>query len=136
MGKIPLVDPKALRIIESVLQDTPDLAVPLTPGPVKLIPASGKIDRAKADTVDNAKLYGILIKKAPGNSAGTLIRLGVVGGYDFTGVNFDTPIYLDNDGDLNTAPGTQNKRVGRVIPLKGQLHGLPYNKALSVELAQ
>jgi hypothetical protein len=133
MGKIPLVDPKALRIIESNLQDTPDLSVPLSPGPVKLVPATGKINRALATTAPNGRVYGILIKKTQGNLPGTVIRKGVVGGYNFTGINFDTDIYLDNDGDLSTDPGTVTIRVGRVIPLKGQLHGLPYNKALSVE---
>ena len=136
MPKIPFQTPAKpmLHVVESIQQDTPDCAVPLTPGAVRLIPASGQINRAKSDTPANARVYGIITHKTPGNCPATAIRRGVISGYDFSNVNYDAPVYLDNDGDLSTDAGTVPVVVGRVIFLKGNKPGTPYNKGLSVEL--
>lgn len=134
MPKIPLLTAKRIEIEESIQQDTPDCAEPITPGPVRLVTATGNIVRAKADAAPNARVYGIASRTAPQNTACTVIRRGVMYGYDFTGVAFDADIFLDNDGDLNTAPGTVATRIGRVIAVKANLLGKPHHKALSVEL--
>lgn len=148
MPKIPLLNPapspvvglptgpRKLEIIESIMQDTPDCAEPVMPGAVRLVPASGDIALAKGDTADNARVYGMATRKAPKGLACTVIRQGVVGGYDLSTVPFDAPIYVDNDGDLSTTAGTVSVVVGRVIALKANVMGQPHDKAIAVELVK
>ena len=141
MAKLTIMAPPAgqkltnpyLRIVESIQQDTPDASVPLTPGPVRIVPADGTIDRAKSDVAGNAACYGVIVKRVPGGCASTVIRRGVIFGYDLSNVPFGALVYLDNDGDLSTAKGTIEVIVGRVIALKAAPYGQPNDKALAVE---
>lgn len=128
--------PRKLEIIESVMQDTLVTAEPMMPGAVRLVTANGKITKAKADTAPNARVYGLATAKRPGGVANTVIRQGVVGGYDLTGVPFDAKVYLDNDGDLSTEVGTVSVLVGRVIPINAHLIGELPGKAIAVELVK
>ncbi len=128
--------PRKLDILESVMQDSCITAEPMMPGAVRLVPANGKITKATADTVENARVYGLATAKRPSVSANTVIRQGVVGGYDLTGVPFDAPVYVDNDGDLSTEAGTVEVIVGRVIALHANLIGTLPDKAIAVELVK
>lgn len=128
--------PRKLEIIESNMQDTPITAEPTMPGAVRLVPASGKIAKAKGDIAANARVYGLATRKSPGGAPNTVIRQGVVGGYDLTGVPFDAPVYVDNDGDLSTTAGTVPVVVGRVIALNANLMGTLPDKAIAVELVK
>ena len=128
--------PRKIDVIESVMQDSCVTAEPTMPGPVRLIPGQGKIGKAKADTPANARVYGLATRKTPGNDANTVIRLGVVGGYDLTGVPFDAPVYVDDDGDLSTTAGTVSVVVGRVIAMHANLRGTLPDKAIAVELVK
>jgi len=132
MPKIPLINPKGIEIIESILQDTPDTAEPTIPGPVRQVPANGNIARAKADVAANARVYGLATRKTPSKSPNTVIRIGVVGGYDLTNVPFDAPVYMDNDGDLSTDVGAVPVLIGRVIALKSNPFGTAKHKAIAV----
>lgn len=128
--------PRKLEIIESIMQDSCITAEPTMPGPVRMIPANGKIAKAKADTPENARVYGLATAKRPSISPNTVIRQGVVGGYDLTGVPFDAKVYVDNDGDLSTEAGTVPVVVGRVIALNANLMGTLPGKAIAVELVK
>lgn len=128
--------PRKLEIIESIMQDSCITAEPTMPGPVRLVPANGKIAKAKADTPANARVYGLAVSKRPSISANTVIRQGVVGGYDLTGVPFDAPVYVDDDGDLSTTAGTVAVVIGRVIALNANLMGTLPDKAIAVELVK
>ena len=128
--------PRKLEIIESVMQDSCITAEAMMPGPVRLVPANGKITKARCDTPANARVYGLAVSKRPSISANTVIRQGVVGGYDLTGVPFDAPVYVDDDGDLSSEAGTVAVVVGRVIALNANLMGTLPDKAIALELVK
>ena len=148
MPKIPLSTPapsavpglptgaRKLDIIETVMQYTPITAEPTMPGAVRMIPATGQIVKAKADTAENARVYGLATRKTPSRTPNTTIRQGVVGGYNLADVPFDAKVYLDNDGDLSTESGTVPVVIGRVIAINAHLLGETPGKAIAVELVK
>lgn len=138
MAVIALVTANKLDVVESIEQMTLPTAEVCNPGQaVRLDTTTGNWTKANGTAAGEARAYGVVVGGIP-NVAGqavTAIKRGVVDGYDLDALAYDAPVYLsDTDGALDTAPGTVNTPVGRVIPGTGTTIGTAHDKLLLIDL--
>lgn len=82
------------------------------------VAASGKFGIADANAAGKEQFRGIFLMKKGANQAVSILKRGHVGGFDVSGMDYDDPVYLsDTAGALDTAPGTLEVVVGRVVAL-------------------
>lgn len=59
---------------------------------------------------------GILLETNVASGVVSLLRRGILAGYDLSGMNYDDPVYLSNTaGVLSTTAGDNSVIVGRVV---------------------
>jgi hypothetical protein len=138
MTVIALVTALRVEIVESLEQATLPTAEVVNPGQAaRFDTATGRFTKANGTTAPEGRVYGIATG-GRANVAGqpvTVIKKGVIDGFDLSGLAYDAPVYLsDTDGALDTAAGTVPIVVGRVIPASGQTLGTALDKLLLVDL--
>jgi hypothetical protein len=138
MANLSLVTANKVEIVESIEQLTLPTAETVHPGQAaRLDTSNGKLTKSNGTTAPEARLLGIATGGVA-NVAGlpvTVIRKGVVDGYDLSGLAYDAPVYLsDTDGALADAAGTVSVVVGRVIPATAVNLGTANDKLLFVDL--
>lgn len=136
MAVINLDTANKVEVVESVIQVTLPAAEAIVAGDaVRLDTANGKFTKANGTTAAEARIFGIATRSAAAGEPVTVIRKGVMDGYDLSGMNYDAVVYLSNtDGALDTAAGTVSTVIGRVIPAHSQLLGAALDKLLFVDL--
>lgn len=137
MANIALVTASQVAIVESIHQMTLPAAETIVPGaPVRIDTATGRFTNANGASAGEARVWGIATgkKNVVAGMSVTVIRRGVLDGYNFSQA-YDAAIYLsDTDGTLADTAGTVSTVVGRVIPATATTLGTAYDKLLSVEL--
>lgn len=142
MADLSLVTANKVEIVESFEQVTLPTAETVHPGQAaRLETSTGKLTKANATSAAEARVLGIATG-AVANVAGqpvTVIKRGVIDGYDLSGLDYDDPVYLSaTDGTLtDTAPGAYGEDilVGRVIPGTSTTLGTAYDKLLLVDVS-
>ncbi len=136
MANISLVTSGKIRVVESIIQSTHPFAESCNVGQaVRFDTTAGTLTKANGSSTTENRIWGILVSKDGASVGGTVIRKGVIDGFDLSGMNYDAPVYLsDTDGTLNTSAGTVSTIIGRVIPAHAQTLGNSPDKLLYVDL--
>ena len=104
---------------------------------VRIVPSStnaGYLTNAKATTNAEAAVVGLARKGVSAYGATTVIRKGVVDGFDLSSYNYWAPVYLgDSDGIITSISGTLTRLIGRVIPVDTGKVGVAPDKLLEVD---
>lgn len=104
--------------------------------PVYIVAATGKVapsDGNGAGVI--ATCFGIATRTVAAGEAVTVVRRGLLDGYDLSALNFGVKVYVsDTVGLLADAAGTTSIVVGIVVPANGQAVGSTADKLLLVEL--
>jgi len=139
MADIALVTANKVEIVESFEQMTLPTAEAVNPGQVaRLDGSTGKFTKGNASSATEEAIYGIATGGVA-NVAGqpvTVIRHGVLDGFDLSGLNYWAPVYLSStDGGLANAPDDYGDTIiGRVIPGTSTTLGTAYDKLLLVDV--
>lgn len=135
MAVIALDVADKVSVVESILQITLPAAEAIEAGAaVRLDTTNGKITNANGTTTAEARFLGIALKSVAAGEAVTVLRRGVIEGFNLSSLAYDAPVYLSNtDGAIDTAAGTVSVVVGRVIPAHGQVLETALDKLLSIE---
>lgn len=136
MANIALDTADRIEVVESLIQATLVAAEAIAAGaPVRIDTTGGTFTNANATGADEARAYGIAAKSVGPGEAVTAIRVGVLDGFDLSGLDYDQDVYLsDTDGRLADAAGTVNRKVGRVVPGTAQVLGDSPDKLLYVDM--
>ena len=136
MALISVVTAGKIEIVESIQQMTLPAAETIVAGAcVRLDTASGKWTNGNGTAAGEARIWGIATKSVAAGEPLTVVRRGVLDGFDLSGQAYDAAIYAsDTDGRLGDAAGTVSTVLGRVIPATGTTLGTAFDKVLSVEL--
>jgi hypothetical protein len=99
-------------------------------------PTTGKWALARGTTAPLARLYGLALRAQKAGYGLTVMRFGILDGFDLSALDYDDPVYLSDTagGVLADAAGTVEVIVGRVIPGTSTLLGTAYDKLLEVNL--
>jgi hypothetical protein len=125
---------RRVSIVVSIQQQDMEAAEAITEGAPVRIDTAGKATNANGTTTTENRIWGIAINRAAAGEAVTVLRRGILDGYDFSQA-YDAAIYLsDTDGRLGDTAGTVSTVVGRVVPGTATTRGTAYDKLLSVEL--
>lgn len=104
--------------------------------PVYLVAATGRV--APADANGSAPLNtctGIATRTVAAGEGVTVVRRGILDGFDLSGLNFGDAVYVsDTVGRLADAAGTTSIKVGQVWPANGTELGTTADKVLLVEV--
>lgn len=105
--------------------------------PVYVVAASGKVAHADANGAGViASCWGVAARTVAAGEAVTVIREGVMDGWDLSGLDYGDPVYVsDTVGRLADAAGTTPIFVGTVIPAHSVGLGVAYDKVLLVDAA-
>lgn len=122
----------------TVMQHTFVAASDITAGaPCYLLAASGKCAHADANAAAPINtVWGIATKTVLAGEPVTLVRRGIMNGWDFTNVAYGEGVFVsDTVGRLaDTVSGTTALTVGHVIPVFATNLGVAADKALLVEI--
>lgn len=103
--------------------------------PCYIIGATGKVAHSDANSTPLDVVWGIATRTVAAGEAVTLVRRGLMDGWDLSGLNYGASVYLsDTVGRLSDAAGGTNVTVGHVVPVNGQTLGTAADKALYVEV--
>lgn len=138
MANLSLVTANKLEVVESIEQFTEVTAEAVNPGQAaRLDTSNGKLTKANATVAAEARILGVAVG-SKANTAGeptTIIRKGVVDGFDLSSLAYDAAVYLSNtDGTLADTAGTVSTVVGRVIPGSATTLGTAKDKLLLIDL--
>lgn len=135
-NEIALVAANRVNVVESDLQVTLPVDEAITAGmAVRLNVTTGKFTKAKATELAEARIFGIATKTVAAGLPLTVIRRGLMDGYDLSDMDYDADVYLsDTDGRLSTVAGTISYVVGRVIPVTGGMLDDDFDKVLLIDL--
>lgn len=135
MANLSLVTSTVLRVVESREQLTGIAAEAISLGnAVRLDTSTGKITKSNGSTAAEGRFYGIALRTAAAGEAVTVLRRGVIDGFDLSALNYDADVYLsDTDGSIADTPDTQMVRVGRVIPGFATTLGTAADKLLAID---
>jgi hypothetical protein len=101
---------------------------------VRLDTANGRITKANTTSAAEARFYGILLEGGIAGEWRTVVRRGLIAGFDLGGLAYDADVHLGRtDGAIadtaDATAGAVNVVVGRVFPAPAES---PYGKMLEV----
>lgn len=138
MADIALVTANEVSIVESIVQLTAPAGEAITPGaPVRFDTSTGRFMNGNATSAAEANLYGIATgrKAIPAGWPVTAIRIGVLDGFDLSGMDYGEAVHLSNtDARIADAAGTVAQIVGCVVPGTATTLGTAYDKLLYVQI--
>jgi hypothetical protein len=117
MAAVSLVTAGTLNIVSSETQFTAPFAESVNVGQcVRLDATTGKWTKANATDSTENRIIGILVSRDAAGAVGTVVRKGVLNGFDLAPLNFGAYLYLsDTDGTVADAAGTVSTLIGRVV---------------------
>lgn len=138
MSAIALVTADKVEIVRSLEQLTLPAAEAITAGmAVRFDTSTGKFTKANGSTAAEARVYGIAARTVPSGMPVTAIRKGIMDGWDLSGMSYDDSVFLsDTDGRLDTAAGTVDARLGKVIAGTSVTNGTAYDKLFYVDCSE
>lgn len=104
--------------------------------PVYMVAATGKVANSDANGASplNGPAFGVATRSAAAGEAVTVIRRGLVDGYDVSALNFGAKLYVsDTVGRIADAAGAASLVVGMVVPANGQALGSTADKLVLIE---
>lgn len=118
-NELALVNTGALRIVGIPQQQftIPGGEALVAGQAARLDVTTGKLTSAKGTTAAEARFLGIVTNTPEAvGLASTVVRRGIVDGFDLGALAYDAPIYLsDTDGAISGTTGTVGTVIGRVI---------------------
>lgn len=125
MANINLVTAGRIEIAASWQQFTLPPDESITPGQAaRAVAATGKATKSNATTSTEAAILGLALSPSSSNLGVTILRKGIVDGYDLSGLDYGALVYLsDTDGRIADAAGTVPVVVGRIIRGNGKVGG-------------
>lgn len=138
MSDLALVTSGKLRVVRSDEQFTGVAAEAVTIGQVvRIDTTTGKITKSNATSAAEGRSLGVALRTAAAGEAVTVLRRGIVDGYDLSGLNYDAAVYVSNtDGGLADAAGTVGIEAGRVLGGFSTTIGTAADKLLLVEFSR
>lgn len=109
--------------------------VDLTAGEAVIIdPTTGKYAAARGTTAPLGRVYGLTLRAVKAGYGVTVLRSGIMDGWDLSALAYDAPVYLSDTagGLLATAAGTVTVVIGRVVPGTSTMLGTAYDKLLEI----
>jgi hypothetical protein len=136
MADLALVTAGKLRIVGiPETQFTSGFAETCAVGQAVRLHTDGKWTPSKGTDAAEARMIGILASKDGAAASGTVVRKGLLDGYDISALAYGALVYLsDTDGTLADATGTVSLVVGRVVPGTSTTLGTSFDKILFVDL--
>lgn len=136
MANLSLVTADRVRVVQSFTQHTFVADEAIAAGAiVRIDTTSGKATNAKGTTAAEARAFGIATHKAVAGQPVTVIRRGIIDGFDLSGLTFDDDVFLsDTDGVMADAAGTVSKIVAITVPGFATTLGTAADKLLFVDL--
>lgn len=103
--------------------------------PVYIVAATGKAANSDGNGAGViATCFGVATRSAAAGEAVTVLRRGLVDGYDVSALNFGAPVYVsDTVGRIADTAGTTSIKVGIVVPANGNAIGTTADKLVLVE---
>lgn len=137
MATFDLIRANRIEIVQSYEQLTGPAGEALTAGQlVRRDTTTGKWVKAQATTAANAKAYGMVTRTVIANEGVTVLKKGIVDGFDLAALAFDADVFLsDTLGAMGTAAGTVSNLIGRVIPGFGTSVGVAADKLLELDFS-
>lgn len=121
-----------IPVVQHDFQLGADLA---EPGPVILDGATGKVLPSNAAAGGTAKVWGIAVSSGKSGQTVTVVRVGVLEGWDLDALNFQADVFAsDTAGKADTAAGTVSVKLGDVMPVYSQAITAVPKKVLRVQL--
>jgi len=138
MADLALVTAGKLRVVRGGIQFTGVAAEAISIGNVvRLDTSTGKITKSKAASAAEARSLGIALRTSQAGEPVTVLREGILDGFDLSGMDYDAAVYLsDTDGAMANVVGTVSVSCGRVMSGWAQLLGTAADKLLMVEFHQ
>lgn len=137
MTVLSLVTANKVNVVESLQQLTLPAAEAITAGNAVRIDTNGKFTKANATAAAEVDAWGVAVKTVAAGEAVTAIHRGVLDGFDVSALAYNAAVFLsDTDGALDTAMGTIEQRVGRIIPAVEITLGTAHDKLLEVDFGQ
>jgi len=135
MAVINLVTANTVRVVESWQQVTGVVDETVDAGaPARLATADGRITNSNGSSAAEGRTLGLAARRAT-SGALTIIKKGIMDGWDLDALAYDAPVYVSNtDGRLDTVAGTVSVIVGRVIGVKAGVQGSALQKMLLIDL--
>jgi hypothetical protein len=136
MADLALVTAGKLRIVGiPETQFTSGFAESCNVGQAVRLHTDGKWTKSNGSSSTEARIIGLLVSKDGAAASGTVVRKGVLDGYDLSSLAYGALVYLsDTDGTLADAAGTVSVVVGRVVPGTSTTLGTSFDKLLFVDL--
>lgn len=103
--------------------------------PVYLKGADGKVYNSDADLAGANTLWGVATRTVAAGEAVTVVRRGLLDGFDLSALNYGAAVFVSNTGGrLADAAGTASLKVGTVVPAMATTRGTAFDKILMVEV--
>lgn len=138
MADIALVTANKVHIVGApAVQLTAPAGEALSPGDPVRLNTSGQFVKGNASSTTENNIWGIATgqKAIPANWPVTVVRIGILDGFNFTDQDHGEAIYLSNtDATLADSAGTTTLIVGTVVPGWGELLGSAPKKLLYVQI--
>lgn len=133
MSALTYVTAGKIEVVESIMQHTGVAGEDLTAGIAGRINSSGNIVKANSATAATNDAIGIVTRTVKAGNPVTLITIGVVDGFDLSGLAFGDPVFVnDTTGALGTAAGSVSLNVGTVVSAHANDIGQSVHKVLRV----
>ncbi len=110
----------------------------LIAGEIVRLDTGGLAVNADASAAGTADAFGMAPKNVKAGYPVTVIRRGLVEGFDLDDLAYGAPVFLtdtDNTGEIGDAAGTVSVKIGRVVPAYGSSPGVAPDKLLLVEIS-
>lgn len=118
MAVITVTAARVAPLFENMETRTVRMSAAVTAGQLVYITAAGLGALASGAVAGTAQARGIALRAAAIGEVTSILLQGEVEGFDVSGLNYDVPVYVsDTAGALDTAAGTVNVIVGRVVSI-------------------
>jgi predicted RecA/RadA family phage recombinase len=134
-NEIALKTADKVEVIQSYVQITGVALEAITAGaPVRIDPTAGTIRNGNGSDMTEGKIFGIATRTAAAGEAITVLRRGIMDGFDLSALNYGVTIYAsDTDARISGTAGTKAVTIGYVVPGHAQSLGSSPDKLLMVD---
>jgi predicted RecA/RadA family phage recombinase len=134
-NEIALDTADRVEVVESIQQLTLVALEAIEAGaPCRIDPTTGQARNGNGSDMTEGKYFGIATKSVAAGEPVTLLRRGILDGFDLSGLNFGATIYLsDTDGRISGTAGTKAVTVGYIAAGNAQLLGSTADKLLYLD---
>ena len=118
MAVITVTAARVAPLFENMETRSVRVSVAVTAGQLVYIADTGLAALASGAAAGTAQARGVVLKAAAAGEVTSILLQGEVEGFNVSALDYDVPVYVsDTAGALDTAAGTVNVIVGRVVPV-------------------